>query len=84
MYSGRAKIKQFYFEDRKMIPAALKKYAFYSKQNASARIVFTDWTMQELNVAAVTEQRVLRSVIKQLNERYAGGGNLFVLGEMSY
>jgi hypothetical protein len=84
MYSGKNKIKQFYFEDRKMIPAALKKYAFYSTENASARIVPTDWTMNELNVAAITEPRVLKSVIKQLNERFAAGGELFVLGEMSY
>lgn len=84
MYSGRAKIKQFYFEDRKMIPPNLKKYAFYNSQNASARIVLTDWTMQELKVAAVTEPRVLNSVIKQLNEKYAAGANLFVLGEMDY
>jgi hypothetical protein len=84
MYSGRDRIKQFYFVDRKMIPAALRKYAFNNNQNKSARIVLTDWCMQELQVAAVKEPRVLKSIIAQLNKRYASEGIVFVLVEMNY
>ncbi len=70
MYSGRGALMQFYFEDRKVIPKELEQFAFYSATDSSARIVLTDWCMRELNVAAVTEPRVLKHIVQQLNERY--------------
>ncbi len=84
MYAGKTRLKQYYFEDRATIPAELKKYAFYSKTNASARIVITDWSVQELNVAAVTEPRMLRSITRQLNERYASQKLKFEVTEADY
>ena len=84
MYSGRVKLKQFYFEDRKKIPQDLRKYAFYSKQDSSARIVLTDWCMKDLNVAAVTEKRMLQSIEKQMNEKYAGQGVKFVVTDVNF
>ncbi len=84
MYSGRVKLKQFYFEDRNKIPQDLRKYAFYNKQDSSARIVITDWCMNDLNVAAVTEKRMLKSIEQQLNDKYAGQGVKFVVTDVNF
>ena len=81
MYSGREKLLQFYFADSTQIPTELKPYAFYSKKNTSAGIVLTDWCLKELNVAAVTEPRVVNSITQQMNERYAARHIRFELTE---
>lgn len=84
IYSGKTRVKQFYFGDRDRIPPGLRKYARHSTENASARILLTDWCVKELNVAPVTEPRVLNSIVNQLNEKYAARGFVFVLTEAPY
>ena len=84
MYSGKGKLWQYHFNDSTKIPAELKSYAFYSKTDSSARIVLTDWTIQELNVASVTEPRLLTSITRQLNERYKNQGVNFELTDHKY
>ncbi len=79
MYSGKEKLNRFYFTDSSRIPRELRKYAVYSKQNASARIALITWSVKELNVAPVGEPRLLKSIVKQLNERYHSLDTLFVL-----
>ena len=84
MYSGRVKLKQFYFADRNKIPQDLRKYAFYSSKDSSARIVITDWCMKDLKVAAVTEKRMLKSIEKQMNEKYGNQGLKFEVTDVNF
>lgn len=84
MYSGRKKMPQLKFKNRNNIPMELRPFAFYSAKDSSARIVITDWTMIEMEVAAVTEDRVINSVLRQLNDRYSKRGLHFRISTASY
>ncbi len=71
MYSGRERLKQYHFKDSSSVPLELQPFIHQSKYDTATNIILTDWSVKELNVAAVIEPRVVNSITKQLNERYA-------------
>lgn len=84
IYSGREKVTRVYFSNPQKIPASLRKYTTISNQDGLPRISLTAWCIKELNVAPVTEKRVIKSIITRLNERYADEQVTFTLESKNY
>ena len=71
MYSGRDRLMQYHFKDSSSVPVALRPFIHQSKYDTTTNIILTDWCVKELKVASVIEPRVVNSITRQLNERYA-------------